>query len=94
MHISRLDLSQSHEMLRKLVVLHPALVFDVMHETEAAFPPSDPKPANTNDAPEWCKCGRCRPMASLREQLCCGCLPDNCHSTLPVSNTETKLDVL
>lgn len=80
-------------MLNTVCVLHPALIFDVIEQSEKTFPSPGPSHPDGNNTPEWCKCGRCRPMATIREQLCCGCLPENCHSTLPVS-TVTNLATL
>ena len=72
-------------MLNKLCALQPALVSAIIEQGEKWLLSSEPSPPDENNTPEWCKCGRCHPMATLREQLYCGCLPQNCHSALPVS---------
>ena len=30
-----------------------------------------PGPGNPNESSQWCKCGKCRPMPTPRDNVCC-----------------------
>ena len=59
--------------VRRVLHLHPKL------RRELVPPPNPPiYPGGPPEAPEWCYCGRCCPMATEAEQLCCRLCQGQC----------------
>ena len=74
------------QLLHRLAVRMPSLVFDIMEDMEQPPPPPPgPSPSpNTGLIPPWCRCTNCRHMGTRVEEVCCNMLPVNCLSLRPV----------
>ena len=69
---------RAKDLLPKIIIWKPGFLFDLRDTTEGdGQNPPDPE-ATTPSA--WCKCDNCRPMASMKENLCCGMSPERCIS--------------
>ena len=88
--IKGLKVAQAKELLLKVTMRNPGLIFDLL-ETRGAHG-GQPGPGGAGGAggaqesPEWCRCGNCRPMATELENLCCNLQPRNCISNAVVSS--------
>lgn len=77
-----MDLTVLKKTLKLVCMKQPSLLIDVLKSTDGN---GDPAPGNMPAVPSWCTCNSCREMPTEREKVCCGKIPDNCHSKLAVS---------
>ena len=65
-----------------MAIRSPSLVFDIMDATEVADngDPDHERHHPPEDVSAWCRCGNCRHMPSVVEQLCCRMQPRHCLS--------------
>ena len=80
--VEMLTVDQLKHLVSKLMIRQPSFVFDVLEEIcgDESLPPSQ-GPYSEN--PDWCKCGNCRQMPLLIENLCCKKSPELCISKIP-----------
>lgn len=81
--ISQLSEDRLRGVVERLCQRDPSLVFQVVNESseeqrDGYHPPADAA------WPTWCVCQKCREMPSEEEKMCCGQIPIDCLSTLPV----------
>lgn len=81
--VQNLSLEQCQNLLVGIATRTPSLIFNLLDESTI---PSDqpPTPSMSSNLP-WCTCTRCRDMPTDTEKVCCGRLPDQCTTLLPVS---------
>lgn len=77
--ISKMDLTALKETLKLVCMKQPSLLMDVLKSADGN---GDPAPGNLRAVPNWCSCNNCREMPTGREKMCCGKIPENCHSRL------------
>ena len=77
--ITALDEQQVREMLHQVASRQPGLLIDLFEQQpRSQGPPHE-------EQPDWCTCGRCIPMPSAMEEVCCRGAIDNCLTLQPVS---------
>ena len=83
LRVEMLTVDQMKQLVGKLMIRQPSFVFDVLEEIcgDESLPPSQGPPVSEN--PDWCKCGNCRQMPQVVENLCCKKSPEMCISKIP-----------
>lgn len=61
------------EIVLTAISLHPDILTLLDQDQEPPPPPPD-----SEDTPPWCNCGKCCPMPTPEEELCCRRRPGNC----------------
>ena len=80
--VSNLSVEELRALVVPIAIRSPSLVFDIMVSTEIANngDPDHERHHPPEDLSGWCRCGNCRHMPSVAEQLCCKMQPRHCLS--------------
>ncbi|MEE6519343.1 hypothetical protein FKM82_031093 [Ascaphus truei] len=69
--VAALNREQWDQTMVDLILINPNVYFSLL-------PPS--APPQVPNSPNWCTCGKCRPMPTAEESVCCGMRPETCTS--------------
>lgn len=83
--IDSLSIEECKDLIMKMIDNQPGLLFHLLEDGSSGAG-YHPKPSSNR--PKWCSCDNCRPMPKQEEEICCGKVPQDCISNLPVSKQD------